>query len=75
MTRCEADHSGFFLYSSTGLHIFIVVYVDGIVIIGYDVNGIHRLKTSGYYILIRGNMISWRSKKQNTVALSSAKAE
>lgn len=30
--------------------------------------------TYGYFVLIRGNMISWRSKKQNTYALSSAEA-
>jgi hypothetical protein len=31
--------------------------------------------TSGYCVLIGGNMISWRRKKQNTVALSNAEAE
>lgn len=45
MTRCEADHSVFFLHSSNGQHIFLVVYVDDIVIIGDDTDGIQRLKT------------------------------
>jgi transposase InsO family protein len=45
MTRCEADHSVFFLHSSNGQHIFLVVYVDDIVITGDDTDGIQRLKT------------------------------
>lgn len=34
-----------------------------------------RRSTSGYCILIGGNMISWRNKKHNIVARSSAEAE
>ncbi|XP_050908223.1 secreted RxLR effector protein 161-like [Lathyrus oleraceus] len=130
MTRCEADHSVFFLHSSTGQRIFLVVYVNDIVITGDDTkvsmvsqflsapcnthwNAVIRVlryiknapgtcllyedkgdakitcysdadwvgshsdmrSTYGYYILIRENMISWRSNKQNTFALSSAEAE
>jgi hypothetical protein len=36
MTRCEAVHYVFFLHSSTGRHMFLVVCVDDILIIGDD---------------------------------------
>lgn len=40
MTICEADHSVFFLHSTIGQCIFLVVYVDDIVINGDDTKGI-----------------------------------
>ena len=34
-----------------------------------------RRSASGYFTLVGGNLVSWRSKKQKVVALSSAEAE
>jgi len=31
--------------------------------------------TSGYYIFVDGNLVTWRSKKQTVVACSSAEIE
>ena len=45
MTRCEAGHSVFFLHSSFGLCIYLVVYVNDTVITGDDSDGICRLKS------------------------------
>nr|KYP45441.1 Retrovirus-related Pol polyprotein from transposon TNT 1-94 [Cajanus cajan] len=46
MTRCEADHSVFFLHSSSRICIYLVVYVDDIIITGDDSDGICRLKVT-----------------------------
>nr|GEW54323.1 putative RNA-directed DNA polymerase [Tanacetum cinerariifolium] len=35
----------------------------------------NRRSTSGYFILVGGNLVTWRSKKQKVVSLSSAEAE
>ncbi|XP_076959913.1 secreted RxLR effector protein 161-like [Bidens hawaiensis] len=34
-----------------------------------------RRSTSGYFTMVGGNLVTWRSKKQKVVALSSAEAE
>nr|GEW56019.1 putative ribonuclease H-like domain-containing protein [Tanacetum cinerariifolium] len=35
----------------------------------------NRRLTSSYFTLVGGNLVTWRSKKQKVVALSSAEAE
>nr|GEU46725.1 putative RNA-directed DNA polymerase [Tanacetum cinerariifolium] len=35
----------------------------------------NRRSTSGYFTIVGGNLVTWRSKKQKVVALSSAEAE
>ena len=44
MTRSEADHSDFYSHSSSDRCIYLVVYVDDIVIMGNDQEGIQKLK-------------------------------
>ena len=38
-------------------------------------NVLDRKSTSGYFTFVGGNLVTWRSKKQKVVALSSAEAE
>ena len=44
MLRSKADHSVFYHHNSSGQCIYLVVYVDDIVITGSDQNGIQKLK-------------------------------
>lgn len=44
MTRCESDHSVFLKCSSSNQYIYLVVYVEDIVIAGDDYEGIKALK-------------------------------
>ena len=44
MIRSAANHSVFYHHSSTGKCIYFIVYVDDIVIIGTDQDGIQKLK-------------------------------
>uniref|UniRef100_A0A803MX03 Uncharacterized protein n=1 Tax=Chenopodium quinoa TaxID=63459 RepID=A0A803MX03_CHEQI len=63
--------------SSTGIyfdkndHLDLIAYTD--VDWAGDRDG--RKSTSGYFTLVGGNLVTWRSKKQKVVALSSAEAE
>ena len=43
MTRCEADHSGFDRHSSAGC-VYLIVYVDDIVLTGSDNHGTSQMK-------------------------------
>jgi len=47
------------------------VYVDA----DYAGSIVDRRSTTGYCMFLGGNLVTWRSKKQNMVARSSAEAE
>ena len=52
-------------------HLNIQVYTDA----DWAGDKGNRRSTSGYFSLVGGNLVTWRSKKQKVVALSSAEAE
>ena len=58
------------LFSKNG-HLNISGYTDA----DWAGNVTDRRSTSGYFTFVGGNFVTWRSKKQNVVALSSAEAE
>ena len=51
------------------------VRVDGYTDVDWAGNISDRKSMSGYFTFVGGNLVTWRSKKQNVVALSSAEAE
>jgi len=51
--------------------LILEVYIDA----NYAGSIIDRKSTSGYYIFLGGNLVTWRRKKQNVVARSNAEVE
>jgi len=51
-----------------GENLSMKVYIDD----DYAGSTIHRRSTTGYCMFLGGNLVTWRSKKQNVVARSSA---
>ena len=49
--------------------------VDGYTNADWAGNILDRKSTSGYFTLVGGNLVTWRSKKKKVVALSSAEIE
>ena len=58
------------LYQKNG-HLNLVAYTDA----EWAGDRDDRKSTSGYFTLVGGNLVTWRSKKQKVVAMSSADAE
>ena len=56
---------------SKNAHLDIEGYTDA----DWAGNILDRKSTSGYFTFMGGNLVTWRSKKQKVVALSSAEAE
>ncbi|KAL6337829.1 hypothetical protein AAG906_002294 [Vitis piasezkii] len=83
-TQSNSDHT-LFLKHRLGNVTTLIIYVDGMIIIGDDIEGYtdanwvgnisDRKSTSGCFTFVGGNLVTWRSKKQKVVALSSVEAE
>ena len=58
------------MYSKQG-HLDVIGYTDA----DWAGSQTDRRTTSGYFTFVRGNLVTWRSKKQNVVARSSAETE
>ena len=49
--------------------------IEGYTYFDFTGSKLDRKSTSGYVSFVGGNLVTWRSKKQSVVSLSSAKAE
>ena len=58
------------LFKANG-HLKVQIYTDA----DWAGDKGNRRSTSGYFSLIGGNLVTWKSKKQKVVSLSSAEAE
>ena len=58
------------MFSKHG-HLYIMGYTDS----DFAGSKLDRKSTSGYVSFVGDNLVTWRSKKQNVVSLSSAEAE
>ncbi|KAJ9535088.1 hypothetical protein OSB04_un001836 [Centaurea solstitialis] len=59
-----------FPYQNNGHHI-----IEGFTDADYDGDPTSRRSTTGYCVFVGGNLVSWRSKKQNVVSRSSVESE
>uniref|UniRef100_A0A803LEC5 Uncharacterized protein n=1 Tax=Chenopodium quinoa TaxID=63459 RepID=A0A803LEC5_CHEQI len=59
------------IYFAQNGHLDLIAYTDA----DWAGDRDDRKSTSGYFTLVGGNLVTWRSKKQKVVALSSAEAE
>ena len=66
MFRSTADHSVFYHHNSLGQCIYLVVYVDDIVITGSDQNGIQKLKHTSFRKKPHRNWIELSQSLRNT---------
>ena len=68
-----------YLKGITGYGVFLEkgedLEIDGYTDADWASNPIDRRSTGGYFTFVGGNLVTWRSKKQKVVALSSAEAE
>ncbi|KAJ9561432.1 hypothetical protein OSB04_006592 [Centaurea solstitialis] len=58
------------LYQNHGHHV-----IEGFTDADYDGDPTSRRSTTGYCVFVGGNLVSWKSKKQNVVSRSSAESE